>query len=376
MKRVRVNVRSLANSKAAKREKRNGRDVVIVPSATLPDDVVMNDIRYPADEIEKSYLSLNRTPAPLGHPTINGQFVSARDPEGINIGYVGAWNENVRRENGRVFLDKVIDVEFANRSASGKAVLAAIDAGEPIHTSTGLYCDLEPVANDAEAKNCARNIMFDHDAILLGQEGAATPAQGVGMFVNAKGEGEEIEVINSAIDYAEDELDWAGTRLFDALDRLEKAGRWERVKAALMGLIAPERGTPEQGAGSMADEKQLEALSAKVNAIEESMKGIGEQIANAVSGAVKPLVDKVNEDAAKLKANEEAEKATLEAKVIKANLLTEEAAKATPINALRELAKTAEPGKAAAINGAAANGDTAEVYDFNEVMGMKQKEAK
>jgi len=350
MKRVQVNIQSVANVKAARREKRNGRDVVIVPSATLPDNIVMNGIRYPADEIEKSYVSLNRTPAPLGHPMINGNFISARDPEGINIGYIGAWNENVRRENGRVFLDKVIDVDVANRSAGGKAVLAAIDAGEAIHTSTGLFCDLEPLTNDAEAKNAARNIIFDHDAILLGQEGAATPSQGVGIFVNANGEGERVDVINSAIDYAEDELDWTGMRLFDALDRLEKAGRWERVKAALMGLIAPERGTPGQGAQEMADEKQLEALSAKVNAIEESMKGIGEQIANAIGEAVKPLIDKANEDAAKLKANEEAEKATLEAEVVKANILTEEVAKATPINTLRELAKLAKPGSATALN--------------------------
>jgi len=209
---------------------------------------------------------------------------------------------------------------------------------------------LRPLANDADAESCARNIEFDHDAILLGQEGAATPSQGVGIFVNANGEGERVDVINSAIDYAEDELDWTGMRLFDALDRLEKAGRWERVKAALMGLIAPERGTPGQGAQEMADEKQLEALSAKVNAIEESMKGIGEQIANAIGEAVKPLIDKANEDAAKLKANEEAEKATLEAEVVKANILTEEVAKATPINTLRELAKLAKPCSATALN--------------------------
>ncbi|PLU56884.1 hypothetical protein BMJ22_34025, partial [Sinorhizobium medicae] len=126
MKHVRVNVRSVANTKAVRKEKRNGRDVVIVPSATLPDDIIMNGIRYPADEIAKSFVGLNRTPAPLGHPMINGKFVSARDPEGINVGYIGAWNENVRRENGRVFLDKVIDIEVANRSPGGKEVLAAI----------------------------------------------------------------------------------------------------------------------------------------------------------------------------------------------------------------------------------------------------------
>ena len=85
MKQVRVNVRALANIAAVRHEKRNGRDVVIVPSATMPDDVVMNDILYPAAEIARSYRSLERTPAPLGHPTINGMFVSARDPEGINL---------------------------------------------------------------------------------------------------------------------------------------------------------------------------------------------------------------------------------------------------------------------------------------------------
>lgn len=110
---VRVNIRTLANTAAIRREKRNGRDVIIVPSATMPDDVVMNDILYPAAEIAKSFKSLERTPAPLGHPTINGAFVSARDPESINLGWIGAWNENVRQEDGRVLLDKVIDVEVA-----------------------------------------------------------------------------------------------------------------------------------------------------------------------------------------------------------------------------------------------------------------------
>lgn len=53
MPQVRVNVRSLANVKAVRKEKRNGRDVVIVPSATLPDDIIMNRIKYPSEEIEE-----------------------------------------------------------------------------------------------------------------------------------------------------------------------------------------------------------------------------------------------------------------------------------------------------------------------------------
>lgn len=376
--RIRVNVRALANTKAVRREKRNGRDVVIVPSATLPDDVIMNGIMYPADEIEKSYKSLNRAPAPLGHPLINNQFVSARDPEGINLGWVGAWNENVRRENGRVFLDKVIDVEVASRSDGGKAVLNAIDKAEPVHTSTGLYCDLEAANGDAEYKHIARNIEFDHDAILIGEDGAATPDQGVGMFVNSQGENEEITVINSALDMAEQELDWAGMHLLSALERRERASVWERIKSAIMEAVTGHDGretSANKGDADMADETQLEELSAKVNALTESQKNIGETIANAVAEAVKPLIDAQAEMKANQEAKDEAEKAELEAKVVKANLLDEETAKATPLNTLRALAPKAEPGKAAPINGAfIGNADDDEWNGYSLNSHLDQKE--
>jgi hypothetical protein len=378
-KRVRVNVRALANTKAARREKRNGRDVIIVPSATLPDDVVMNNILYPADEIEKSFASLNRTPAPAGHPLINGKFVSARDPEGINIGWIGAWNENARREGGRVLLDKVIDVQTANQSERGKSVLEAVDKGEPIHTSTGLLCNLEAANGDVDYKHIARDIDFDHDAILLDEEGAATPDQGVGMFVNSAGQPEELEVINSAIDMADQELDWAGMHLLSALERRERASTWERIKSAIMDALpgASEREpSANQGAADMADDKQLEQLSAKVNAIEEGLSKIGETIANAVGEAVKPLKDHVESLDAANKAKEDAEKAELEAKVVKANILDEETAKATPLNTLRALAPKAKPGKAAALNGAFGGNDDKDEWDgFSLNAAAKQKEA-
>jgi len=50
---VRVNIRTTANLASIRKERRNGRDKIIVPSATLPDGIVMNGISYPAEEIEK-----------------------------------------------------------------------------------------------------------------------------------------------------------------------------------------------------------------------------------------------------------------------------------------------------------------------------------
>ena len=380
MKHVRVNVRSVANTKAVRKEKRNGRDVVIVSSATLPDNIVMNGIMYPAEEIEKSYFSLNRTPAPLGHPVVNGKFVSAKDPEGINLGWIGAWNENLRRENGRVLLDKVIDVEMANRSEGGKAVLAAIEKGEPVHTSTGLFCNLEATNDNAGYKHIARNLKFDHDAILLNEEGAATPDQGVGMMVNSKGELEEIEVINSSLtEEADREIDWAGTRLVEALRRRENIGIWDKVKAAIMDAVGSGRvpSTNRKEDDMPVSDEQFKSLSDEVKTLSESVSKIGDTIANAVTNAVKPLTDNLAEMQANQKAKDEAEKATLVEKVVKANLLTEGAAKELTLNALRELAAKAEPGKAAALNSAFKGGqDTDEWAGYDLNANLEKKEGK
>lgn len=356
-KTVRVNVRAVANVAAVRKEKRNGRDVVIVPSATMPDDIVMNEIMYPAGEIAKSFASLNRTPAPLGHPTINGKFVSARDPEGINLGHIGAWSENVRQEKGRVLLDKVIDVEVANRTEGGKAVLAAIDAGGPVHTSTGLLCMLDAANGDVDYKHSARDIVFDHDAILLETEGAATPEQGVGMLVNAKGETEEIEVINSSLtEESERGLDWAIEHLATALERRERAGWLEQFKTAIMKLIpGSERATPTNTTkDDDMDKVQFDALSQKVDALSEAMKpdALATAIGNAVSAAMKPVLDAQTALVANQKAKDDEEHADLVGKVVKANLLDEATAKATPLNTLRALAPKAGPGKAAPLNSA------------------------
>lgn len=195
-----VMCRSILNRRAVRHEQRGGVDHIVVQSATLPDNVVMNSGLYPAEEIAKSYIGLERTLAPLGHPeNAEGSFLPASDPEAINNYHVGAWNENVRRHGGRVFHDIVINVDEANSTERGRRLLARIDELEtneqarPIHTSTGLFLEVEPVktpmtnAAGDEYTWIARNMVFDHNAILLDVAAAATPEQGVGMAVNSSG---------------------------------------------------------------------------------------------------------------------------------------------------------------------------------------------
>jgi hypothetical protein len=167
------------------------------------------------------------------------------------------------------------------------------------------------------------------------------------MLVNkARGpSGEEISVINSSMeDDAEKQVDWAVGYLADALDRRQKAGALSRMKSAIMealGLSEREPEATQQKDADMADEKQLEALSATVNALSESVAQIAQ--------GLKTLTDAQVAQAQAIANQEQAELADLRAKIVKANLLDDAAAAELTINAARALAKAAVPGKAAPI---------------------------
>lgn len=355
---VRVNIRTLVNAKTIRHEKRNGRDVIIVPSATMPDNVVMNDILYPAAEIAKSFKTLERKPAPLGHPEVNGKFVSASDPEGLNQGWIGAWNENVRQEGGRVLVDKIIDVERANESEGGRRVLAAIDKGEPVHTSTGVLAMLDAANGDVKHKFSARDIEFDHDAILLDVSGAATPEQGVGMMVNSAGQ--EIEVINCSFeDDADRDLGWALESAFKALERQERSSLMEQAKAEFKSVFARLFGSPRATSNNQQEndmavsDEQFKTLSDEVKTLAESMKpdalatAMGPVIGNAIAAAIKPLTDSHEALVASQKVKDDAELKDLREKIVNAHLLDEAEAGELTLNAARGLAKKAGPGNAA-----------------------------
>lgn len=193
-----VSVINQVNSSQIRREVKDGESYIVVPSATLPDNVVMNGGFYPADEIEKSYMTLEGTHVPIEHPQDeSGQYISAGAPAAMRRGYlIGAENKNCSRANGRVYVEKWIPERIANGCDKGKRLIDRLNAlmagkGEPIHTSTGILLERETVetttaADGAQYNWIARNMVFDHDAILLDSVGAATPSQGVGIGVNSQ----------------------------------------------------------------------------------------------------------------------------------------------------------------------------------------------
>ena len=173
------------------------------------DDIVMNSRLYPADQLKAAASTLEGKPAPAGHPKNSaGQAISALNGEALASAWIGSYVRNARHEAGRTIADVVVNEAQARAHPDGAKLIERLDAAiagtntDPIHVSTGLMMD--PIIANGESRgkkysSIVTNIRYDHLAILLNEQGAATPEQGVGMFLNSAGEAEQVEevVINT-----------------------------------------------------------------------------------------------------------------------------------------------------------------------------------
>lgn len=306
----------------------------------------MNGGLYPEDEVANSFVTLNRTPVTVEHPEIDGVYVSASDPE-IDFDYrIGAWNENAQKDkDGRISVDKVINVQKAMMTEKGKRLLDRVNELEtsenprPIHTSVGVFVEAEsldsPMTNayGDEYSWIARNMHFDHDAILLDSVGAATPEQGTGIGVNAEGVKVEHFIINddehspSQPSKLEPEVNTMRELLINKLKELEIEVNAEISDDELLAkyneTIIPEK-----------EEVVDETLELSVNA--------------ELSETVKSQAEKIAELESKIQANEDAKLADQIAQVKscgKYKELSEDALKAIALNSASDFEAMLEESK-------------------------------
>lgn len=224
MKLSSIHVKSLAiNASNISMTTINGQEHYVIRGAVpIVDDIVMNGGLYPAEEINNSYQTMERKLMPIGHPMVNGKYVSANDPQAVNDYYAGAWAQNVSKANDKVVMDVYVNKAVADTKPDGKRLIQRLDDmisgnnADPIHVSTGLLLNKEQKAGESKQKKyswVAHNMQFDHIAILLDEPGAGTPEEGVGMFVNADGQEADVE----------------STSLIDAANSM-KDGWWNKVK--------------------------------------------------------------------------------------------------------------------------------------------------
>ena len=158
--------------------------------------MVMNEIYYPAEVLEKSVPLWNATPVVINHPRlfkvgVNGEGaelpVSARDPKvfdefRIGIIWKTVFDVATQKLKGEVYID-VRRVEEVN-----KAIAIAIENKASIEVSTGVGVEFEKnsagVDRGKEYTARVKNILPDHLAILPNEIGACSVADGCGLFQN------------------------------------------------------------------------------------------------------------------------------------------------------------------------------------------------
>lgn len=377
----------------------------VLPSRTLPPNIVMNGILYDEKDVEAKIGTLDGSPVTISHPVINGRFADAYEPiSQAKFGLGGAFNKvRGKADDGSWIVEKYIPTEQLQNTERGKKLAEAIKHKQPIHTSTGVYLTKEPEigvnAMGQEYTSRAKIDRFNHDAILLNEVGAATPDQGVGIFVNASGEEEETEVmyvnLSSGDDFSmssngmrmklqeaaqkqfADDDEWLYVEDFNETkaiichkqkqfaveykmvgDEVEFVGELKKVESAgfkfteVMGRIVDKVISVVKSEPS--DESQTVNKNREGNEVEKNE--VEEMIANALAAKeaekAQAIKDAVEQGvAAALAANAqtqaEAEKAKLVEQVVNAKLLPEEAAKECGVTALKAMLESNSQGQPA-----------------------------
>lgn len=428
MARKRIHILTAVN---AANVSKSGGTYTIKDVCGAVDGLVMNSMLYPGEQLANAAATLEGKPAPAGHPkNAAGQHISATSGDALLSAYVGAICRNARHEGGRTLVDVVVNEAQAKAHPDGVRLVERLDAAitgnnaDPIHVSTGLYCEAIQANGESGGKPYSRiatGIKYDHLAILLNEQGAGTPADGVGMWLNAEGQPEEVEQATLQV-HAEDKRSaglkaWVLRLLgnsgsadmsFDAiqsgLHALLPEGAWLREVFDRYAIWTDKDGrlwrqdyTVSSG-GSLAFAGQVEEVTRKVtyepitNREEDPVK---EQILAALNAAgistagldeaqllaaynahvAKPHKDaltaansKLAEFEANAKAAEEAQVTELATKLATNSALSVEDFKALGLKRLEELAAKAAPVLTGNAGAATKPGDEFATYDPNQFL--------
>ena len=172
-----------ANSITATKEiTHSGRRYLVSPVIALRAGV-LNGVLVEAAEFGKYAQSWSGRPVPLGHPQLNGQYISANSPDVWASDVPGHfWNVEVDGDKlkGEIWIDLAKCESMGERAT---AIVNRLRAGTPVEVSTGYFSDTDlasGVWNGKPYLGIARNIRPDHLALLPDENGACSWADGCG----------------------------------------------------------------------------------------------------------------------------------------------------------------------------------------------------
>lgn len=178
-----------------RRERRSGRDYLLVPVVALTETVLecvtcTEPELAPADEFAREPEAWNGLPLCYEHPQDSeGNYVSARAAAAASfiIGHV----ENSRRSEDKLLMDAAVDIALAQDAGAGE-LLERLEAGEPVEVSTGFWCETVK-ASGSKGDRSYTAVQYGHQGdhlAMLGPEakGACSWEQGCGAPRAAKKE--------------------------------------------------------------------------------------------------------------------------------------------------------------------------------------------
>jgi len=166
-------------------DRMEGREYLVAPMVMIVEGVLNGSdgpLLYPADELAKFPGTWNHKPVVVYHPQINGQGVSACDPDILTNHKVGVIM-NTKFEDGKLKAEAWL--EKSRMDAVDERVSEAVENNAMMELSTGLFVEVEKEEgefNGREYSAIARNYRPDHLAILPDLTGACSIKDGAGFL--------------------------------------------------------------------------------------------------------------------------------------------------------------------------------------------------
>lgn len=166
-----------------RREMLDGAEHLVVPAVAIKEGV-LNNIFYPAHELENFVQAWNGVPVPVNHPSdADNNFVTANSVEVENKFNIGRfYNVFYDAENKSVKGEIWIHIDKAERLGYGELV-TSLESGELMEVSTGLYGNTTNDAGTFNGKDyefTIATIRPDHLALLPNETGACSIEDGCG----------------------------------------------------------------------------------------------------------------------------------------------------------------------------------------------------
>lgn len=172
-----------------RREQLNGVDHLVVPVTMMVEGVHSGShgpILHLANELGRYPESWDGIPVTIGHPLVDGQYVSANTPAVLQDWAVGRiFNTHVTGSA----LKAEAWLEEASLERISETTLEMINNGQIIEVSIGIFSDEEMTSgiwNNERYTAVARNHRPNHLALLPDEVGACSIADGCGIRVNKK----------------------------------------------------------------------------------------------------------------------------------------------------------------------------------------------